>query len=327
MRVRESLLRDALRLVIWHPFRWLVAALPWRLGWRCLEILGDLHWRLSPGKRRMLADNCRRLAPDLDEAALRREGLRYLRVHYLNQLIIFLIPRLDRAALDELVEWEGLEHLDAALARDDAAGRGVVLAHPHFGPVHLPLLALARRGYPLKQIGMPSAEGLSWVGRNVAYRLRLRLEAGIPAEIIHANKDLRAVFRHLRAGGAVMLTADGSGDDQEYGRHIPLDFHGHVLRFPLGAASLALRTGATLLPLFLRPGETKPWRVVVEPALVAPQGEATSGRDPAMAMARAWVQRYKPYARRWPGCMHFLDRYAPGLFIVDEAPLPAATSR
>lgn len=313
MRTRESILRDVLRLCIWYPFRWLILLLPPMAGIWCITRLGDLHCMLSKGKRRWLHDNLTRLQPDIAPEKARQEVRRYLRVHYLNQLSIFVFPSLTPATLSRLLAWRGLEHLEAARAQ----GRGVVLAHPHFGPVHLPLFALGTLGYAVKQIGKPSDEGLSWIGRNVAFRLRLRYEGRMPAEIVPVGSDYRRVFRHLKENNLVMITADGAGDMAMHGRHEPLEFFGHTMQFPLGAASLALRTNAVLLPLFVHPGAHTPWQCTIEAPITMPaDADATTA---ASFAAREFVARYTPYVAQWPGCMHFLDTFAPGLHIVPKA--------
>ncbi|MCA1945543.1 MAG: lysophospholipid acyltransferase family protein [Desulfovibrio sp.] len=320
MRTQESFLRDILRLVIWYPFRWLVRLLPVSAGIWCITRLGDLHYALSRRKRRWLYDNLLRLQPSIPPIRAHEEIRRYLRVHYLNQLIILVFPSLDLVCLQKLLAWRGLEHLDAAQAQ----GRGVVLAHPHFGPVHLPLFALGALGYPVKQIGKPSDAGLSWIGRRVAFKLRMRYEGKIPAEIIPVGSDYRAVFKHLRAGHIVMITADGAGDLQQHGKFTPLTFCGHTVQFPLGAAKLAMRTNSVLLPLFVHPGTSTPWQCSIEKEICIPRNADSD--TAAENAARQFVERYEQYVAAWPGCMHFLDTFAPGLLITDQEPGGASTS-
>jgi len=187
-----------------------------------------------------------------------------------------------------------------------------VLVHGHFGPVHLPLVALARHGYRMKQIGLPSDEGLSWVGRNVAFRLRLRYEGMIPAEIVHAAGFMRPVFSWLGENGVLMVTGDGSGTDKRVGRHREQRFFGQPVPFPLGPFLIAGKTGAAVLPLFVLPGERAPYRVVVEEPLAA----AGSGEERAAELSAAFVRRLEARVAAHPGWMHFLDRFCPGKMIL-----------
>lgn len=317
MRTTESLARDVLRILVWYPFRWLVLCLPPTVGLALIRLLGDVHHRFSSQRRARLADNLKRILPGLPPRETERQAREYLRVHYVNQLAIFLIPKLNRQNLDLLIELEGLEHISEARRQ----GRGVVLAHGHFGPVQLPLAALAILGYPVLQIGFPDSAGLSAVGRLVSFRLRLRYEGLIPAKIIRPGSDLRPVLKALSGDGVVMTTADFVTGSRRFGRTATLPFFGHQSVFPLGPARLAAKTGAVLLPLFMVPGRHAPYRAVVESALVPPPGRSPAETE--LFLTRAFLERYQRYVAKMPGWLHQLDGFEPGVNIVaDERPAP-----
>jgi KDO2-lipid IV(A) lauroyltransferase len=312
MNVREGLSRDIMRLVVWYPLRWLVAALPPASGIKVLRAMGDVHYALGRGRARPLSANLgrlRRAAPGAS-AVTDRDAIReYMRNHYIDRLLIFVFPRFGVREVNALIGITGIEHLDRALKN----GKGAVLVHGHLGPVHLPLVALSRLGYRMKQIGMPSDEGLSWIGRNVAFRLRLRYESMMPAEVIRADGFLRGAFRWLGDNGVIMITGDGSGAAKRVGRHEVFRFFGQDVSFPLGPAMLAEKTGAALLPLFITPGdEGRLYRIVIEGPL------RTEGVSAAEATA-AFVERLQDHVSRNPGYMHFLDRFHPGGIIEKDA--------
>ncbi len=338
MQVRESLARDVMRLGVWYPLRWLLTALPPAAGFAVLRCLGDLHAAASSGAREAVRPALATLAttttapppttatiaapheynetgetdelPDTRVDAVARE---FLRIHYMDRLGIFLYPRLDATAARRLIRFDGLERLDAALAQG-----GAVLVHPHFGPAHVPLVALARLGYPMQQIGLPSDEGLSWIGRHVAFRLRLVYEGKIPADIVRADGLLKPVFNHLRNHGAVMVTGDGVGTGRRLGRHVTLPLFGVPYAFPTGPYTLAAKTGAALLPLIIVPAETgdaaegRRFHVVI--------GESLAPSDPEAA-ARAFAAWLQAHIAARPGWWRFLDRFGPGRL------LDAGTSR
>lgn len=313
MQVRESLARDMLRLFVWYPLRWMIVILPIGWGLRLFNVMGDLHCALSRGKKRMLLGNLALLRETVpsSERTLGIDCVRnYFRNHYVDRLLIFIFPRFGLQEVERLVELDGLEHLDKALKR----GKGVVLVHAHFGPVHLPLVALARLGYRMKQIGLPSDEGLSWIGRNVAFRLRLRYEAKIPAEIIMADGFLRSAFRWLHDNGVIMITGDGSGTERRVGRHEVFSFFGQKVMFPLGPAILAEKTGATILPMFILPGERKQCRIVIGQPLTS-DGK---GEDGIKAVTGRFIERMQHHISLFPGWMHFLDRFSVGKMIEPE---------
>lgn len=301
MVVRESVARDVLRLLVWYPVRWLLLALPVGLGILVLRTMGDIHCALSKGRKGQLLSNLKRaqVSPGEATTAVRE----YMRLHYIDRLLIFIFPKLGRDEVDRYIEITGLEHIDKAI--ED--GRGVVLVHGHFGPVHLPLVALARLGYRMKQIGLPSDEGLSWIGRNVAFRLRMKYEGMMPAKIIRADGFLRDAFKWLSSNGLIMITGDGSGTEKRLGKHALYRFLGQPVQFPLGPALLSAKAGAALIPMFITPGKDKLYRIVIEsPIAIADDAEAATGD---------FVRRLEARVRACPGYMHFLDRFCPGMLI------------
>ncbi|KWT91698.1 lysophospholipid acyltransferase family protein [Candidatus Magnetominusculus xianensis] len=306
MVTKESIVRDLFRLVVWYPLRWTIEALPLTSGLTVLNKMGELHFALSRGKTQALEENLSRfMSVDNTQKALIIQD--YMKNHYVDRLMIFLFPKFNKRQVDKVIEFEGLSYLDAALKK----GRGVILVHGHFGPVHIPLVALARLGYKMKQIGLPSDDGLSWIGRHVAFRLRLRYEAKIPAEIVNAESFLRPVFLWLKEGGVVMVTGDGSGTQRHVGRHDVFDFLGQKVMFPLGPAILSEKTGAEILPLFVTPGQRKPYKILIG----APLTKADEPRD-IHAITKRFITELERKIKTYPAYMHFLDRFKAGEYVV-----------
>jgi lauroyl/myristoyl acyltransferase len=302
--------RDLLRLFVWFPWRWLIAVMPVRGGITLLRMMGDVHYAAARGGKKNLRKNLGRMFSALNAKEANRTVREHFRNHYVDRLLIFIFPKLSLREIDRYVDIDGLEHLDRALNQ----GKGVILVHGHYGPVHLPLVVLARLGYRMKQIGLPSDEGLSWIGRNVAFRLRLRYEAKIPAEIIMADGFLRSAFRWLHDNGVIMITGDGSGTEKRVGRHEIFSFFGQKVLFPLGPAILAAKTGAAILPLFIVPGDRKQYRIVIERPLTSNKKGEESIKD----VTGQFIKRMEYYVSLFPGWMHFLDRFIEGKMIEPE---------
>ena len=321
MIVSESIARDCLRLIVWYPLRWIILLVPVSWGVTILRLLGDIHYELSRKKRAQLTENYMRLNPNTDpnqylnlhSSEFKRTNhviREYFRNHYIDHLMIFIFPKMGRREIEKYIEFEGLKHLDQALATN----RGVILVHGHFGPVHLPLVCLSRIGYPLMQIGMPSDEGLSRIGKIVAFRLRMKYEAQLSADIIHARSFLRPVILWLKQNGIVMITGDGSGAADRVGRYEPFCFLDHRVLFPLGPALLSRKTGSALLPLFIVPGKKKMYRIVIEPPINENGDNANNN-----VIVQKFIRRLEDYVRRWPGYMHFLDRFEVGQLIENKS--------
>lgn len=306
MRVTESPLRDLLRLLVWYPLRLVVERLPVRIGLGVLFAMGRLHEAVSRGRRDRLARAVARVAPGLAPGEARRQVGESFRTHYANQLCIFLFPRLTRETLGALLEIAGLEHLDAALAR----GRGAVMPIGHFGPGQLSLAGLGLLGYPMLQIGYQNDNKLTFIGKYVSFRLRLRYEDRIPARIVPPGPGTRQALVHLRAGGVVMTTADNGPGQPAFGRHATFPFPGGTITAPLGPARLALAGGAALVPGFLVPGESAPYRLRIEAPIGPPPGR---GRDEAaLAMTGEFLERYGRVVAENPGWWHPLEEAGGG---------------
>ncbi|MEI8126668.1 MAG: phosphatidylinositol mannoside acyltransferase [Actinomycetota bacterium] len=134
---------------------------------------------------------------------------------------------------DRFVVSEGFEYFSAA-AR---SGSGLVVALPHIGNWEWGGAYLSQIGYPMTAVAeaLEPPELFEW--------FRAKREAmGIAIEPLdeHAGTSLLSV---LRSGGIVGLLCDR--DIQNNG--IEVEFFGERVTMPAGPATLALRTGATLI--------------------------------------------------------------------------------
>ena len=294
MKVFESPLRDALRLLIWYPFRWLVLVLPVRAAFRLFGLMGRLHCALARRRNgRLLA-----LYAEAGCSFDGKSACRSFENHYIDRMHIFLYPRLRRKEqIAPFVRMEGLEHLEAARK----SGRGVLIVQPHFGPVQITLLALALHGYDPVQIGYPTDRGLSWIGRHVAFRLRMKYEGMLTAPIVSAEAHLGSVYKHLKRGGVVLSTGDMTGGGMFLGRQYELEFMGRRVRFPLGSADLAIRTGALYVPTFIIVERSDSFRIVFEQPIEPETGDA--GRD-MIEMSRGFAHVAERYVRQQPHLWH-----------------------
>jgi len=305
MIVKENIARDAMRLLIWYPVRWLVAVLPLRVGLNLFRFMGDLDHALSRGKRRAIMQRLRTaLGGRTDDIRISAAVREYFRNHYVNQLQIFLFPRLTRSTIGQIHKFTGLEHLDAALRR----GRGCILVHAHFGPSQLPLCALGVFGYPMMQLGYLTDEGLSFIGKRVAFRLRKIYEDKIPARIISADAFLRPVMEWIRKNKVLMISGDGAGGGKFIGKYHFFPFLGEPTLFPLGATTLAVKTDATILPLFTVLNEDGTYTTEIHEPIDGPT-ESASDRSPE-TLSAVFVKKLEEAVLRYPHLWHFWDELA-----------------
>ena len=146
----------------------------------------------------------------------------------------FRLPWTGRDELEAGMSWEGVAHLEDALAE----GRGAIMALPHLGGWDFGGAWLATVGYPLlvvvEEIEPP--ELFEWMSA-------LRRTIGLT--VVPNGRDAGgAVLRRLRGNGIVGLLCDRDLS----GGGIEVEFFGERTTLPAGPATLALRTGAALLP-------------------------------------------------------------------------------
>jgi phosphatidylinositol dimannoside acyltransferase len=310
MIVRESIIRDFARLVIWYPVRLIIGCLPVTVSFALFRLLGGLHVRICAGSVKKLGNNIHRGHPHITDQTAAAIIRTYLENHYIDRLHIFTYPRLRHSSeMGKICSVEAAERIDSVLKK----GKGAIIVLGHYGPIQLPLFQLGASGYRIIQVGLPTGEGLSWVGRHVAFRLRLRYEKMIPAEILPADTFLRPLFNHLKSNGIVMMNLDPAGGGRWIGRLMWKQFFGYRIPFSLGSAILSHKTGAPILPLSIdRTGRTRYLFTIHEP--VWPE----ESRSPEILLERM-VDWYEQMVSKDPGLWHFWDEFEEGKLIRNSA--------
>jgi len=211
-----------------------------RLSWegRCRagRVLGRAWHLLDPGHRRVARENAARAFPEWTRdrvADLVRRNFEHLGGTAVESLGL---AHTDRRELLEHCRFEGLEHLDAALAQK----RGALVLTAHLGNWELAGLAMAAKGYPFFAVGRRQANPL--IDARVT-----RLRESFGGTLIHHREAVRPVLRALRAGALVAFLMDQRALSREA---VPSRFFGQPVATNQGLALLALKSGAPVVPGF-----------------------------------------------------------------------------
>lgn len=203
----------------------------------------------------------------------------------------FRIASLSRAELDAGMEWEGLVHVEDALQR----GTGAMLTMPHIGGFDWGGAWFAATGYATTVV----AETLE---PPELFDFFKSLREGFGLEVVGLGEEAsRAILKRLRGNGLVGLVCDRdiSGNGAE------VDFFGHPTTIPAGPATLALRTGAAVLPCAVYFEDSGMHRGVVRPPLdVSRQGPL---RDDVQRITQLLAREFESLIRLAPEQWHVLQ--------------------
>lgn len=237
------------------------------------------------------------LGPDVSEATIDKAAHDCFEYYGRYWAETFRIASLSPAEIEAGMEWEGLAHVEQALAN----GKGVIIAMPHVG-------------------------GFDWGGAWFAtmYDTTVVAETLEPPELFAFFKELRervgmevvglddpngatAIMRRLRSNGLVGLVCDrdiaGTGAEVE--------FFGHPTTIPAGPATIALRTGAAILPAAAYFTDDGLHRGVVRPPLdVSRQG---SLKEDVQRITQALANEFEHLISVAPEQWHVLQANWPDL--------------
>jgi lauroyl/myristoyl acyltransferase len=191
---------------------------------------------LSADRRLLVTRHLQRVrGADLTDAALDRAIRETFRSYGRYWVESFRLPRLSAARLDYGISWEGLEHVYAPMLD----GRGTIVVMPHLGGWEWGAFWAARiLGFPVTAVVEP-------VEPPELFEFFTEFRESLGLHVVPLGPDAgRAVLRALREGHMLALLSDR---DLE-GTGVEVEFFGERTTLPPGPATLALRTGAPLIP-------------------------------------------------------------------------------
>jgi KDO2-lipid IV(A) lauroyltransferase len=170
---------------------------------------------------------------------------------------------------------DGLERIIEAREQ----GRGMIYGLPHVGNWEVAAPVAVDEKVPVVAVAenLPNQRITDWF-------TRMRAEFGIEIVLATGGTEvMRALEAALAANKAVALLADRDLK----GRGVEVEFFGEKTTLPPGPATLALRTGAPLLPVASYYEGEAGYRVVIRPAIAVPEEGTRSEKVASMTQALA----------------------------------------
>jgi len=270
--------------------------MPRQLRYRLADMGGSAAYGILPRRARRARVNYSAFAAGDRTAAsgLARGAFR----NYARTILDFLILE---KLLDELKRTPGAISL-GPLHRALAVGRGAIVVTPHLGNWDLGAAAIATCGTPVHAVtdafGPPAVDALVRATRE-------RLGVGvIPVGPDSAREALRA----LRRNEVLLLACD----IDKGGGGVPVSFVGRTVVLPAGPATLALRTGAPLIPGYMRRlADGRHQSELLEPLADPAPGDAqTRTAELTQAIATAFEKMIWADPSQW-FAFHSLTRSGP----------------
>ena len=262
--------------------------MPMRLGYYLAVLCGDVLFLLSAKRRKIVSDNIKHV-PGLELDKRRQRGtIRSVFKHMTKNY--FDLTKLSQLRLDKLEEnvtIEGWHHLAEAVTN----ARGTIIASAHLGNFDFAAQVLALRGIKMT-IFVEDFNSTPFL-RNVA-KLRQRNGARtIPV----STGALREGLQILRHGGTIGIACDR--DIQ--GNGLKVNFFGEATLLPVGAVSLALRTGAAIVPIFGVRQSNNRYSIYIEPPLrLFGNGNRSQSVRAGLEKLTAIMERYiRQYPEQW----------------------------
>ena len=276
-------------------FRWLPASAPWYLAGLTERVSFRLLWRY----RRRMHDNLERtmseeLRTEEERRTLARQAWRNIALGAFETIAALYMTN------DELcsrIDIKGEERLRQALSRK----KGILALSGHFGNFGIIGPRLAAQGYEFSVVAKLAEET-----RLAALQDECCARAGV--KIIPARPRRESVTRiisALRRNEIVLLIPD-----ELRGAGVTVDFLGRQAPAPRGPITIARRTGAAVLPVFMIRDHQDRLTLHVEPEIKFVE---TGDREADLSTnARLFVQEIEDMVRRYPDQWSWMGLRSPG---------------
>jgi phosphatidylinositol dimannoside acyltransferase len=281
----------------------------YQLGWQAVRLvperlarwvfarLADISWRRRGAGVRQLEANLRRIMPDATEDQLRQVSRASMRSYLRYWVEAFRLPVTPRERIVSGMRVTGEEQTVLDCLR---GGRGVIFALPHMGNVDLAAAWMMTRDAGQICVVAERLRPESLFRQFVAYRESLGMEV-----LPHTGgpRVFGVLAQRLRAGRLVCLVADRDLDSG--GADVVLC--GEKARISAGPATLALHTGAALMPVTLW-FDGSGWGAHIYPPIAVPVPENASRRERIAAMTQQVATAWETDIVRHPQDWHMLQQ-------------------
>jgi phosphatidylinositol dimannoside acyltransferase len=282
-----------------------LSAIPEPVALGVANVAGDVLFKVRGDQRAMVTNNLRRLlGADADDPndrlLLERWARRSFRAYARYWVEFFRLGRTSPGEVEQRMLVQGMGHL----AQGMATGKGVVMALPHVGSWEFGGAFLATQGFPMTAVAErlePPALFDLFVEQRAAMNLTI-----VPLD----SSSGSTLMATLRNGGLVGLLCDRD----IVGNGIEVEFFGETTTMPAGPATLAMRTGASLITAAVYSGPGRDHSAVIEgPIDTTRRGTL---REDVARVTQEIAHRFEDLIRRAPDQWHVFQPF----WLADRVP-------
>lgn len=260
---------------------------PIRFAYWLGERIADVHYLLGGKSGRIIEDNLRQvLGEEIDQKEIERKARKALQNFGKYVVDFSRFRRISKKNLEKFITVEGMENLEEAFF----SGRGVIGLTAHLGNWELGGAALALLGYPVNAVALPHAQA-------PVNRLFVKQRTRKGVKVIPLGAAARRCYQALRRGEMVALLGDW--DISSQGIEVP--FFGKLTTMPRGPATLALKTGCSILPGFTVRQRDNRFKLFFEKPFVAERtGDKESDLETVSRKVAEVLEKYITlYPEQW----------------------------
>jgi Kdo2-lipid IVA lauroyltransferase/acyltransferase len=253
--------------------------------------IGLCFYAIDGAHRRLAASQLQAAFP-MRRASECRAIARQTFEHFGRSLVMVLrVSTLTPRQLLDIVDVEGADRIRTALA----GGHGAIVFSGHFGYWELHGLVHALVLAPMSLLARP-------LDNPHLHGLLERMRCATGNQVIYRQGAMRKVLRALQANECVAILIDQHihGADA-----VPVDFFGRPAATTSALATLALRTGAPLVPAFAIPLPGGRCRLIYEHPVELPPATAA---DPVLELTQRCTDVLEMYVRRYPHLWLWMHR-------------------
>ena len=268
-----------------------VRVLPRRTGLAIGTALGHLFYLLHAGRRQLAVDNLRAAFPSRTEDDC-KTLLRATFGHLGRQVVeLFNVGVMSGTEMMELVEIEGEEWVEQARAQ----GKGVMYYTGHFGYWELLVMDHSLRYTPVVVVART-------LDNPMLDRMLERIRTRVGTRVVPRQGAIRGLLRALLDRGSVGVMIDQHIQDRSA---VMVDFFNRPAATTSAIATLALRTGAPVIPAFGLPLPDGRYRMVYEAPIKPPDDDDP---DPVHTYTQRCTDVLEMYVRRYPELWLWMHR-------------------